>query len=123
MIAATAATLARGITPGQAVAMLESDLGLTTKNLQIILDTSARKIARWVHEEAYAQKDARRRLAELMAFHKHLGTMFPSWEGARDWLRCPNRYLSGLTPLEALRAGRIDRARAALVALDAGVYV
>ena len=44
-------------------------------------------------------------------------------EGARDWLRCPSRYLSGMTPLEALRAGRVDRAEAALGALDAGIYL
>ena len=35
----------------------------------------------------------------------------------------PNRYLAGFTPLEAMRAGRVDRAREALMALSAGVYL
>ena len=46
-----------------------------------------------------------------------------TWERARDWLRGPSRYLAELTPLEAIRAGRVDRAREALMALSAGVYL
>ncbi len=34
-----------------------------------------------------------------------------------------NRYLGGLTPAEAVRVGRTDRAEAALEALDSGVFV
>jgi hypothetical protein len=49
--------------------------------------------------------------------------MFTEWEGARDWLNAPSRYLAGLTPLEVMRAGRVDRAREALLALSAGVYL
>ena len=53
-----------------------------------------------------------------MVFHEHLAAMFTDWEGARDWLNAPSRYLAGLTPLEAMRAGRVDRAREALLALS-----
>ena len=63
------------------------------------------------------------RVAELMEFHRHLEAMFSDWSGARDWLRAPSRYLGGFTPLEAMRAGRLDRARAALLALSSGVYL
>lgn len=83
---------------------LQADLGLTTTDLQIVLETAPR-------------------LAELMEFHRHLGEMFTAWEGARDWLTTPSRYLAGFTPLEAIRAGRVDRAREALMALSAGVYL
>ena len=123
MVVARSASPSLGMTPGQAIQALESDLGLTIKDLQIILDTTPRNINRWVAEQAYPQHEARRRLASLMAIHRHLGETFTAMEGARDWLRCPSRYLSGMTPLEAIRAGRIDRAEAALGALDAGVYL
>jgi hypothetical protein len=58
-----------------------------------------------------------------MTFHSHLSETFTAWEGARDWLASPSRYLGGFTPLEAIRAGRVDRARQALMALSAGVYL
>jgi hypothetical protein len=93
------------------------------RDLEIILDTTARHIERWARDEAYPQTRSRQRLAELMTFHEHLGAIFTAWEGARDWLNTPSRYLAGLTPLEAMRAGRTDRAREALLALSAGVYL
>ena len=58
-----------------------------------------------------------------MELHRHLSALFTTWEGARDWLSTPSRYLGGFTPLEAMRAGRVDRAREALMALSAGVYL
>jgi hypothetical protein len=111
------------VTPGQAVRALQADLGLTATDLQTVLETSPKHIERWASDQAYPQTKARQRLAELMAFHDHLEAMFTEWEGTRDWLRAPSRYLAGLTPLEAVRAGRLDRAREALMALSAGVYL
>jgi len=123
MIATAPAAPTLGMTPGQAIEALRRDLGLTMKDLQAVLDTTPRNIERWISEQAHPQTKARQRLADLMEFHRHLGAMFTAWEGARDWLAAPSRYLGGLTPLEAIRAGRLDRARAALMALDAGVYL
>ena len=34
-----------------------------------------------------------------------------------------NRYLGGMTPADAVRAGRIDRVEAALEAFDSGVFL
>ena len=115
--------LALQVTPGQAVRALQGDLGLTVTDLQVVLKTTPRHIERWANDQAYPQTKARQRLAELMAFHRHLSEMFTSWEGARDWLASPSRYLAGFSPLEAMRAGRIDRARESLMALSAGVYL
>ena len=111
------------VTPGQAVRVLQSHLGLSAADLQMVLETSPKYIERWASDQAYPQTKARQRLAELMAFHDHLEVMFREWEGARDWLRAPSRYLAGLTPLEVIRAGRADRVREALMALSAGVYL
>lgn len=47
---------------------------------------------------------------------------FTTEEAARRWLHAPSLYyLGGLTPADALRVGRIDRAAAGLEALDSGV--
>ena len=102
---------------------LQSDLGLTATDLQVVLETTPRHIERWANDLAYPQTKARQRLAELMAFHSHLSETFTAWEGARDWLATQSRYLGGFTPLEAIRAGRVDRVRQALMALSAGVYL
>jgi hypothetical protein len=58
-----------------------------------------------------------------MSFHDQLGDVFTDWDGARAWINAPSRYLGGITLVEAIRAGRLDRARAALMALDGGVYI
>jgi hypothetical protein len=123
MQALATAPLALQVTPGHAVRALQADLGLTTTDLQIVLETTPRHIERWANDQAYPQTKARQRLAELMEFHRHLSDMFTAWDGARDWLNTPSRYLAGFTPLEAMRAGRVDRAREALLALSAGVYL
>ena len=112
-----------GMTPAQAISLLEVDLGLSTKELQAILDAEPRTIGRWVAKLSYPQRESRRRLAALIALHRYLSETFTTMEAARDWLRDPNRYLSGLTPLEVLRAGRVDRAEDALLALESGIYL
>jgi hypothetical protein len=119
----TPITTALRMTPGQAIETLQRDLGLTMKDLHIALDTTPRNIERWINEQAHPQTKARQQLAHLMELHRHLAAMFTDWDSARAWLNAPSRYLGGITPLEAMRAGRLDRARAALVALDAGVYL
>jgi hypothetical protein len=123
MSVAASSGLTLNVTPGQAVRALQADLGLTATDLRLVLETSPKHIERWAGDQAYPQTKARQRLAELMVFHDHLQAMFTDWEGARDWLRASSRYLAELTPLEVIRAGRVDRAREALMALSAGVYL
>lgn len=112
-----------GMTPAQAVSLLEVDLGLSMKDLEAVLDAEARTIGRWVSEQSYPQRESRRRLAALIALHRHLSEMFSTMEAARDWLRDPSRYLAGLTPLDVLRVGRVDRAEDALLALESGIHL
>jgi hypothetical protein len=49
--------------------------------------------------------------------------MFGSAEAAHEWLRAGSLYPGGFTPEEALKAGRLDRVRADLDGLAAGVYL
>lgn len=87
------------------------------------LSTDLRTLARWCAGETYPRHGSRQRLAALAALHTHLLDTFETSEAARAWLHAGSRYLGGLTPLDALRAGRLDRMEAALAALDSGVFV
>jgi len=110
-------------TPGRAVEALEGGLGLSRGELACALGASARTVERWRTGQTYPQHEARERLAELVALEGRLGETFVDPEARRAWLRSGSPYLGGLTPLEALRAGRADRVEAALEALDSGVFV
>ncbi len=123
MVAEAPVTSTLGMTPGQAIEILKRDLGLTLKDLQLVLDTTPRNAERWISEQAHPQTKARQQLIQLMGFHDQLGDVFADWSGSRAWINAPSRYLGGITPAEAIRAGRLDRARAALMALDARVYI
>jgi putative toxin-antitoxin system antitoxin component (TIGR02293 family) len=118
-----AAQLKLEMTPARAVERLEGDLGLTRGELAAALDATPRTLERWRAGATHPQRDARRRLAALLNLDEHLRDTFTDSEAAREWLRAPNPYLGGLTPADALRAGRADRVEAALEALDSGVFV
>ncbi len=100
-----------------------TDLELSTIDLARSLDTDLRTLTRWRSGQHYPQHDARGRLAALVALRDHLRDTFVSGDAIQEWLHDSSRYLGGLTPLDALRAGRIDRAEAALEALDSGTFV
>jgi uncharacterized protein (DUF2384 family) len=111
------------MTPYQVLDQLESELGLADSDLASSLRTNPRTVARWRTGQTYPQHEARRRLAELVNLHHHLRETFTTNEAVRGWLHASNRYLGGLTPVEVLRVGRLDRVEAALEALDSGVFV
>ena len=117
------ATALLEMTPHRAVEQLESELGLSQNDLARTLDTNPRTIGRWRAGRTYPQQEARRRLIALLGLQHHLSETFSSSEEVRAWLHTENRYLGGLTPADALRAGRIDRVEAALEALDSGVFI
>jgi uncharacterized protein (DUF2384 family) len=111
------------MTPRQAVHQLESDLGLSSKDLTGALSVDRRTLERWVSGETYPQRDARRRLVALLGLHDRLCEAFDGSEGAREWLHAPSRYLGGITPAEAVRTGRLDRVEAAFEVLESGIFV
>ena len=109
--------------PRRAIEAAEGGLGLDRGELAAALGASVRTVERWRSGRTYPQREARERLAELVALEHRLGETFAEPGAPRTWLRSSNPYLGGLTPLEALRAGRPDRVEAALEALDSGVFV
>lgn len=111
------------MTPRQALNQLESDLGLTAKDLIGALSVNRRTLDRWLSGETYPQREARRRLVELLGLSQRLSEAFEGPDGAREWLHASSRYLGGITPAEALRSGRLDRVEAAFEVLESGIFV
>ncbi len=111
------------LAPAKAIQELIADLGLSKDDIARSLDTDLRTLGRWRSGQHYPQHEARGRLAALVALRDHLRDTFTSGDAIRAWLHDSSRYLGGLTPLDALRAGRIDRAEAALEALDSGTFM
>lgn len=109
--------------PGAIVGQLEADLQLTDSELAQALDTNPRTIDRWKTGSTHPQHEARRKLTELEALARRLSSTFTSREAIREWLHEDNRYLGGMAPIDALRAGRFDRVNAALEALDSGIFL
>lgn len=110
-------------TPKQALVQIQERLGLTDKDLEAALDVTGRTLDRWRQGAAYPQRDARQRMNELLSLSDALADNFDAPEAIRAWMHAESRYLGGLTPAEAVRAGRIDRVLLALQALEAGVYL
>lgn len=102
---------------------LERDLGITIDTIALALDVDRRTVERWRGDKSVPQGKTREHLGELVALRDLLTRMFETPEATRGWLRTRSRYLGGFTPEEILRAGRLDRVRADLEGLAAGVYL
>jgi ribosome-binding protein aMBF1 (putative translation factor) len=102
---------------------LSGTLGLSRDDLAHVIRAHPRSVERWHAGEAFPQREARERLDALEQLISRLRGTFASDDAARAWLQESNRYLGGLTPADALRAGRLDRVEAALEALNSGVFV
>jgi hypothetical protein len=80
-------------------------------------------VQRWRAGSAYPQQLARQRLAELLRLLRRAEETFEGRDAVRRWLRSESRFLGGITPAEAIRVGRLDRAEATLEGLDSGVFL
>ncbi len=108
---------------GPLIEELERDLGISADTIALALDVDRRTVERWRTNQSVPHGKTRSRLGELVALRDCLLRMLGSREAAQEWLRASSRYLGGFTPEEALRAGRLDRVRADLEGLAAGVYL
>lgn len=108
---------------GPLIEGLERDLGVPLDTIALALDVDRRTVERWRANQSVPQGKTRRRLGELVALRDRLLQMFGTRDRAREWLGACSRYLGGFTPAEVLKAGRLDRVRADLDGLAAGVYL
>ncbi len=105
------------------LAQLETDLGATSEALVGALAINPRTLQRWREGDALPQAASRVRLQALIALRDRLNDTFASPEVVRAWMQHPHRMLGGLTPLDAVKVGRIDAVDRALEALDSGIFV
>jgi hypothetical protein len=108
---------------GPLIEGLERDLGVSLETIARAVDVDRRTVERWRANHSVPQGKTRERLGELVVLRDQLLRMFGSPEVAQEWLQASSRYLGGFTPEEALKAGRLDRVRADLEGLAAGVYL
>lgn len=111
------------MTPRQALDTLETGLGIPEEDLAQALNSSGRSLQRWRAGSAHPQQLARQRLAELLRLHERAREAFEGQNAVCLWFHSQSRYLSGITPAEAIRAGRLDQVEAALEALDSGAFL
>jgi transcriptional regulator with XRE-family HTH domain len=110
-------------TPRQALQSLQQGMGLSDAELIEALGTSQRTLRRWRSGTAYPQVLARQRLARMLHLQERVLETFDGPDAVRRWLHSESRLLGGMTPAEALRVGRLDRAEASLKAIDSGVFL
>lgn len=108
---------------GPLIEGLARDLGLSAETIARALDVDRRTVDRWRSNQSVPQGKTRERLGELLELRDRLLTQLGTPESIREWLRARSGYLGGFTPEEALKAGRLDRVRADLDGLAAGVYL
>jgi hypothetical protein len=108
---------------GALIEELERDLGQPPEALARALAVDRRTVERWRANQSVPQGKTRERLRELIALRDRLLAVFGAPEAAQEWLRAQSLYLGGFTPEEALKAGRLDRVRADVDGLAAGVYL
>ena len=111
------------ISPRQALELLRTGFGLSDDDLAGALGTTVRTLKRWKAGSTYPQQAARQMLARLLHLQEEVQQAFEGDDAAQRWAHGGSRYLGGITPAEAIRAGRIDRAEAALGAFFAGIYL
>lgn len=110
------------VTPRQALEQLEHDLGLTPEDLCGALGVSRRTLERWRSGDAYPQRESREKLAELIDLNDYFQEAFINSEAVREWVHAKSRYLKWLTPVDAIRLGRPDRAMGALAVIEHGIF-
>ncbi len=108
-------------TVANALAALERDLGLTSAELAGGLGVTTRTLERWRKGESLPQREARERIHTLESIRAFTDDLFHT--DARRWMRSEIPVLGGLTPADAVRAGRADRVEHVLGAIEHGIFL
>jgi DNA-binding XRE family transcriptional regulator len=107
----------------QAIVEIRRGLAIEPHDLAQSLGVDTQTVDLWEKGHVYPQQEGRACLDTLLELARNASVFFATLEDVHGWLRNSNRYLGGLTPLEAIRAGRTDRARAALGVMQWGIGI
>lgn len=104
--------------------LIRREWGWSPTELANALGVPETPILFWLAGDALPSEAVQPRLDSLLKLYARLQEVFSGDSiTVRQWLYAPSKYLGGLTPVDAIRAGRIDRAEAALEALESGVFI
>lgn len=106
-----------------ALHLLERSLGLSIDGLAQILGVTPSTITEWARRDAispHAPSETDEKLMALLVLNVHLSDLFGTPEDARAWMHRPLPFLGHMTPIDAVKAGRIESVEAALEAIDEG---
>jgi DNA-binding transcriptional regulator YiaG len=87
-----------------------------------ILGTRPETVSRWNQGRAYPHASTEKTLLELEFIIDQLSDFYEPNE-ARLWIFSPQKHLSGISPAELIREGRIDEVRRLVNQLRDAVYI
>jgi hypothetical protein len=87
-----------------------------------VLGTRPETVSRWNQGRAYPHASTEKTLLELEFIVDQLSDFYEPNE-ARQWLFSPQKHLSGSSPAELIREGRIDEVRRLVNQLRDAVYL
>ena len=87
-----------------------------------VLGTRPETVSRWNQGRAYPHSNTEKTLLQLEFIVDQLADFYEPNE-ARQWLFSPQRYLSGASPAELIRDGRIDEVRRLVGQLRDAVHI
>lgn len=88
--------------------IIRKAFGLTQQEMARAIGISLRKLSALETQKQKQSAEDRRRYTELDRLREGLGGIMQP-EGLGDWLRAPNEYFDGFSPMELLQRGEIDR--------------
>jgi transcriptional regulator with XRE-family HTH domain len=87
-----------------------------------VLGTRPETVSRWNQGRAYPHANTEKILLQLEFIVDQLADFYEPDE-ARQWLFSPQKYLSGASPAELIREGRIDEVRRLVGQLRDAVHI
>jgi hypothetical protein len=102
---------------------VQSSFGVSDEEFARLLSVNKRSIDRWRLGQCLPKRETLAQIDRLDSLCKNIAAMFPTAEGQRAWLTMNMAFLGGLSPLEALQAGRIDRVEAAIDYMSGEIYL
>ncbi len=105
--------------PGEDLSRLRSSLRLSREKFAHVLGYSSRSIASWEGGAPMASHVVRS-VQELKSIYNRACDIAPDGEVVR-WLNAPNKYLDGMTPLEAISVGKVDCVLRLIILSEEGI--
>lgn len=98
-------------------------LGLSSRELGITVQASARTMRRWEAGTSLPRGRHRARVEHLGELRELVSTVFESPAAAEAWLHTSMRGLQGRTPLAVIRQGDVTDVVGVLATMESGAFM